>query len=58
MAKTFIEVTAVHIPNGEVKPLNIRWAWMCYITDKVCDVRKAAIKDRRVGIRYTCSNIW
>lgn len=24
MAKTFIEVTAVHNPNGEVKPLNIR----------------------------------
>lgn len=56
MAKTFIEVTAVHSPGGEVKPLNIRWAdGRVYTIDKVLDVRQAAsLKAGGCGVRYTC----
>ena len=54
--KVYVEVTAAFTPEGEVRPLAVRWQdGTLYDIDRVLDVRHAAAtKAGGCGIRYTC----
>lgn len=54
--KVYVEVTAAFTPEGEVKPLSVRWQdGTIYAVERVLDVRRAAAtKAGGCGIRYTC----
>jgi len=56
MGKVFVEVTAKHDVEGNVRPLSIIWEdGREFKIDLVIDVRRAAsLKGGGLGIRYTC----
>lgn len=56
MAKVFVEITARHDPDGNTRPLSIKWAdGRVFEIDRVLDVRQSpSLKGGGLGIRYTC----
>ena len=56
MSKVFVEITAIHDINGNVRPLSIKWEdGRVFEVDRVLDVRQApSLKAGGLGIRYTC----
>ena len=56
MSKIFIEVTAKHDTQGNVRPLSIKWEdGRVFEVDKLLDVRRApSLKGGGLGTRYTC----
>ncbi len=56
MEKTFINVTAEHDSNGNIRPLSLRWTdGRIFDIDRILDVRMAAsLKAGGQGMRYTC----
>lgn len=55
-SKVFVEVTARHNVNGDIRPLSVKWEdGRIFEVDKLLDVRRAAsLKAGGMGIRYTC----
>ena len=56
MSKVFVEVTARHDINGNIRPLTIKWEDdRVFEVDRLLDVRQApSIKGGGLGMRYTC----
>lgn len=56
MSKVFVEITAKHDINGNVRPLSIKWEdGRVFKVDRVLDVRQApSLKGGGLEIRYTC----
>ncbi|EAX47888.1 hypothetical protein TcarDRAFT_1577 [Thermosinus carboxydivorans Nor1] len=56
MGKVFVQITAEHNVNGEIRPLSLRWTnGRIYPIDRILDVRPAAsLKGGGQGMRYTC----
>lgn len=56
ISKVFVEITAKHDVNGNIRPLTIKWEdGRIFEVDKIIDVRQApSLKVGGVGIRYTC----
>lgn len=56
MAKIFVEITARHDPDGNTRPLSLKWEdGRVFEIDRVLDVRQApSLKGGGLGIRYTC----
>jgi len=56
MSKVFVEITARHDINGNIRPLTIKWEDdRIFAVDRLLDVRQApSIKDGGLGTRYTC----
>ena len=55
MKQTFINVMAMHDPNGRVIPHYILWRDRRYDIDRVTDIRRSAsTRTGGAGLRYTC----
>ena len=56
MSKVFVEITARHDINGNIRPLTIKWEDdRVFEVDRLLDVRQApSLKGGGLGIRYTC----
>ena len=56
MPKKYVEVGAVHRPDGKILPVLLWWEdGRSYQIDRVLDIRRAAsLKAGGVGRRYTC----
>lgn len=56
MGKAFVEITAKHCLDGQIKPLSIKWSdGRTFEIDKIMDARVAAsLKGGGQGMRYTC----
>ncbi|AIF51648.1 hypothetical protein [Pelosinus sp. UFO1] len=54
--KVFVEVTARHDLQGNIRPLSIKWEdGRVFEVDRLLDVRQAAsLKAGGMGMRYTC----
>lgn len=54
--KVFVEVTARHDTQGNIRPLSIKWEdGRVFEVDRLLDVRQAAsLKAGGMGMRYTC----
>lgn len=56
MSKVFLNVTAEHDSNGNIRPLSLKWIdGRIFTIDRILDVRQAAaLKFGGQGMRYTC----
>lgn len=56
MSATYVQVTALHDTEGNIKPLSLEWIdGRIFEIDRVLDVRKTvSLKAGGWGMRYTC----